>query len=654
MTLATPSLDDRRFQDIVDDAKRLIPTLCPEWTNHNLSDPGVALIELFAWMTDLTLYRINQLPERLYIRFLELMGIELYGPRSARAELTFWLTSPDADGVLVPSGTEVAAAGREGDDAVVFMTEENLHVGQPRLVGCLTADGRSAGRFTDCWSDLEYGHADITCFKSVPPSPGDSFYLGFASSLAGNVIRLDITVDDIHGVGVDPKRPPLRWEVWSGEAWIQARCRSDDTGGLNRSGAVVLTIPRHHTHLALGDGSSGRRSAWWLRVSLQQPVPGQPTYSTSPKIQDVNVASLGGVVDAQHARFIGAEKLGVSDGTSGQRFTLQHPPVLPRRSGEFVRVIADGEETDWKEVEDFSRSGPQDPHFVCEWSTGDVSFGPRIHYPDGTRQRGAVPLAGAEIFMSGYRHGGGEKGNVDQGTLSVLRTTIPYIERVENFSAATGGRDAETVDNAKRRGPLTLRAGRRAVTAADYAHLALEATPSVARARCLPPVAAGGPIRLLIVPHIQNKVGELRLDDLGVDEELAAELHAYLDERCLLGTTFDVSTPYYQGVSITALVRGRSGLSPKVVEQRVLDRLHEYVSPFTGGFDGGGWPFDTDMNAGALVQLIGGVDGVEKVSEVVLFEVDLRNQRRLNRGVDVIHLEPESLFLSFQHQVVVR
>ena len=52
MALPVPNLDDRRFQDLVDDAKRLVQQKCPEWTDHNVSDPGVTLIETFAWMTD--------------------------------------------------------------------------------------------------------------------------------------------------------------------------------------------------------------------------------------------------------------------------------------------------------------------------------------------------------------------------------------------------------------------------------------------------------------------------------------------------------------------------------------------------------------------------------------------------------------------------
>ena len=66
MPLPMPPLDDRHFQDIVDQAKLLIPHYCREWTDHNVSDPGVTLIELFAWMTDMLLYRVNQVPEKNY------------------------------------------------------------------------------------------------------------------------------------------------------------------------------------------------------------------------------------------------------------------------------------------------------------------------------------------------------------------------------------------------------------------------------------------------------------------------------------------------------------------------------------------------------------------------------------------------------------
>src|ERR1700744_4844239 len=128
MPLPPPELDDRKFQDIVDEAKRLIPRYCPEWTNHNVSDPGVALIELFAWMSEMVLFRINQVPERLYVHFLNMVGVEPFPPSVARADLTFWLTTVLEQPVIVPANTEVmtAAGASAGSEAVVFSTTTEL------------------------------------------------------------------------------------------------------------------------------------------------------------------------------------------------------------------------------------------------------------------------------------------------------------------------------------------------------------------------------------------------------------------------------------------------------------------------------------------------------------------------------------------------
>ena len=84
MVLPAPNLDDRHFQDLVDDAKRLVQQRCPEWTDHNVSDPGVTLIEAFAQMVDQLIYRLNRVPDRNYIKFLELIGVELRPPAAAR------------------------------------------------------------------------------------------------------------------------------------------------------------------------------------------------------------------------------------------------------------------------------------------------------------------------------------------------------------------------------------------------------------------------------------------------------------------------------------------------------------------------------------------------------------------------------------------
>src|SRR5881628_1462829 len=75
MRLPEIELDDRRFQDLVSEARLRIARACPEWTDHNVSDPGITLVELFAWMTEMLIYRVNRIPEKLHVTLLELLGI---------------------------------------------------------------------------------------------------------------------------------------------------------------------------------------------------------------------------------------------------------------------------------------------------------------------------------------------------------------------------------------------------------------------------------------------------------------------------------------------------------------------------------------------------------------------------------------------------
>src|SRR5713226_4861879 len=144
MPLETPKLDDRRFQDIVDEAKSRIPRYCPEWTDHNVSDPGVALIELFAWMTDLLLYRVNQVPDKMYIKFLELIGVRLEPPRAARAPITFYLSAPQPDEVTIAEVAQVATLRTETSPAIVFTTEAALTIRPPAMTGVFTRNASRA------------------------------------------------------------------------------------------------------------------------------------------------------------------------------------------------------------------------------------------------------------------------------------------------------------------------------------------------------------------------------------------------------------------------------------------------------------------------------------------------------------------------------
>src|SRR5215213_785485 len=126
--LPAPNLDDRTFQGLVDDAKRLVQQRCPEWTDHNVSDPGVTLIEAVAQMVDQLIYRLNRVPDLNYIKFLQLIGVELRPPAAARGEATFWLSAPQPQIVLVRAESQVATPRTDVSEPVIFSTTRELHI----------------------------------------------------------------------------------------------------------------------------------------------------------------------------------------------------------------------------------------------------------------------------------------------------------------------------------------------------------------------------------------------------------------------------------------------------------------------------------------------------------------------------------------------
>src|SRR3981189_1736630 len=107
MSLPVPNLDHRSWNQLAAGAVRLIPRYTPEWTNHNTSDPGVTLLELYAWMTEMVIYRLHKVPEKNFLTFLALIGVRLKPPEPARVVLEL-TPSEGADGELtVKKGTQV-------------------------------------------------------------------------------------------------------------------------------------------------------------------------------------------------------------------------------------------------------------------------------------------------------------------------------------------------------------------------------------------------------------------------------------------------------------------------------------------------------------------------------------------------------------------
>ncbi|MFF3631382.1 putative baseplate assembly protein [Streptomyces sp. NPDC002164] len=644
MALPSPNLDDRRFQQLVDEAKRYVQQRTPEWTDHNVSDPGVTLIETFAYMVDQLLYRLNRVPDKNYSAFLDLLGVTLFPPTAARAEVDFWLSAPQPETVLLPAGTEVATSRGEAEEAVVFSLPDDLPIVPSSLVRLVTAP--VSGEQTDRTAPLGAGQ-DVPCFQTRP-EPGDAVLFGLPTAVPRCIVavRLDSRVE---GVGVDPRQPPLVWEAWDGARWVTCRTGTDSTGGLNRPGEVTVFVPAGHTTSV----AAGTR-AGWLRCRVTAPEPGQPFYSESPTIREAEVFTVGGTADVEHAETVLDVPLGVSEGVAGQRFSVSRAPLLLDGEPPVVQVSsAEGWQV-WTAVEHFGASRPDDRHVRIDAVTGEFAFPPEVREPDGTmRACGAVPEKGAQLRVPRYRTGGGAAGNVARGAINVLRSSVPYVASVNNREAARGGVDGETVENAKVRAPNILRVQERAVTAADHEIIAREAAPSLRRVRCLPAAAGeGGAVRVLVVPDaVPDEGGNLRFEQLIPSDSVLSAVAARLDERRLVGTRLVVEPPAYQGVTVVARLVASGGDVDRV-RTEALAALFRHIDPLRGGADGAGWPFGRPVQYGEVFAVLQNVPGVGLVEEVRLFPADPITGRR-GAAQERIDVAAGALVFSHQHQVVV-
>lgn len=320
-----------------------------------------------------------------------------------------------------------------------------------------------------------------------------TFYLGFDRPFANRTIALYLQVQAPSAGEIAKSQSPdtpakLIWEYRSPRGWA-ALSVVDETGNFTERGLLRFLGPSDLTaHIEFG------RSLYWLRCRWQT-----GGFRVPPQLRLV----LPNTTWAVQATTLTHELLGPSNGNPDQTFQTSRTPVLlgqvlevqeakslsdntlPEIPPEDITLIQDELGTveavwvRWQEVPDFYGSGPRDRHYVLDRLTGTLRL--------GNSQQGMIPPPGANLLRLTYQSGGGTIGNLPAQTVTQLKTTIPYIDRVTNLEAAGGGANQESLERVKVRGPKVLRNQHRAVTAQDMEDLAYEASAEVARVKAITP-----------------------------------------------------------------------------------------------------------------------------------------------------------------------
>jgi hypothetical protein len=519
------------------------------------------------------------------------------------------------------------------------------------------------------FNDFEYkdvsdvARTEYTIFQpfSAKVDESPALYLGYISQLPSDTIAVYFQTDEELGLGSVPseeaeiatsdlqKYESMRkssweseqrviWEFWNGRVW-DALTVEDETLGFSSSGFLFFVPPQDWLL-----SSKFNEDRYWLRARLEM-----GGYVKPPRLRRI----LTNCIDAYSHETIRDEILGSSDGSPLQTYKLLRSPVLEDEqitvrerqsplpeevadlaSNAVARIEPENPQSvecwvTYRRVESFFASQAKSRHYVLDYGTGEVKFG------DG--RRGFVPPEGRNsIVAKSYRIGGGSNGNVNAGTLTSLGRSLAYVESVTNPLPASAGADRETIEEAKNRAPYTIKSRDRAVTAEDYEMLALRASTTLARAKCVPDRTNRGHVTVALIPK-----GEVRGEELTrrllPSNEVLRFVRRYLDERKLVGSVLSVVKPRYKDISMrVVLIRRTVGTSDRLRKEIEL-KLRRFLHSLVGGKDGKGWEFGRPVLKAELMHSVEEVPGVEGVDQL-----EIRDEAR-NVAIEHVRLDDDEL-----------
>jgi hypothetical protein len=636
MSLPLPDLDDRTFDDLIAAARRQIAqTTQSQWTDFSPGDPGMVLLELYAYLTETMIYRLNRLPQKVYVALLNLLGAKLRPPSAANVTLQFTLDRAAAQPVTIPRGTRVASSRVDANgQPVVFRTHQQVIIppGQTQAhvlaYHCEQVEGELLG--------ISTGMPGSTFKVAAPPildAPGE-----FENAL-------------IVGVEASPHQLPAAMPAREFNGKTYQLWRQTDSFTALLSYPYVYRADRMAGTICFAPGQGRENNLPPAVLPPGRDIRVWYWYSKSPEPVDPNAPA------ALTYGEVNGELLGQGTGQPGQAFQLTVMPVIEQTlrlavqtaPGEVVeadrRREFDGKAyREWRPVDDLSQIHASPYVYRLDSSRGIVTFASTRDLEQACAQaelrRAHIPPAG-QVIRAWYWRGGGSAGNVPAGSLTTLMDPVDGVRlSVTNPGPASGGYAAETVEQALLRGPQELYSlPRGAITARDFERLALRSSPAVARAHAFAQVelwkrARPGTVEVLLVPDLpeipkeQRGSGHVTPQVLRRQETQDAldDCRTSLNALRPLGTDCLVNWASYKTVRVQARVFVSGEENAVAVRDRVLRRLHEHINPLPTAASPG-WPFGKPLQSSDVYNIALAEPGVRWMDRVglVMDEVPEKN-----------------------------
>ncbi len=674
MPIRVPSLDDRSFQNLVDEALARIPAHTPEWTNPVPGDPGRTIVELFAWLTDTLLYRVNLIPERQRLAFLRLLGVKLRAARSARTLVSLGFDAPEnTQSQFLPALTRIKGpvTFETRDQVTVLPLIAETYRKRPLSPAETTAMSDKIAQLSRLYPvsnvAIPYlttpvfpgGQADPDGFDLISGTVDQALWYALLVPLEeGEPAEFPPVVDAIKttlgqsssggpqylNVAFAPKltlpafdedigeRAPIphTWELTTpdpanpkGVAYLPLTVVSDTTDGLTTDGIVRLSLPAKASFFAppnnvrddvdAGTGDKPPRLDDTIKAAR---LVAWLRLRPAVDLDSLRIAWTGiNAVEADHRQSTLGLVAGQGTGQPDQTLTL------PGGGIEEESFILQVEEAGlgyrrWKRIDDLALAGVQEAAYELDPEAGEIRFG------DGVR--GKIPARGARFRIERMRLGGGEAGNVAPGSLAQVQVSPAPVAKLKAWQPlpATGGQEGETLAEAEKRIPALFRHRDRAVTADDYEHLAAT-TPGVrvGRVEVLPRFKPQG--RRRDVPGVVSVMalpwhGSLDAPYPRVDRPFIETVFKRLTDRKPIGTELYVIGCEYVPLAISVGIDNPGGREE--TNTAVKEALKKYLFCLPpGGPQGRGWPLGRTVKRRELEIVVSRVDDVMGVFGPNLF-----------------------------------
>ena len=682
MSLPEPTIDDRDYEEILNEALERIPAHNPDWTNFSESDPGVTMLQVISFVVESMLYRANRVPERNRLKFLKLLGVERQPATVAEGLVQFSRPRGPAEAETVPSETEVRAG------SVPFRTTNAVEVLpiEGRVYYKKRRERSNVEAGTEAYYEQLFADADgrrPTAFsfyeaaRLSPPSPGAPLPVvdldadtpeGEQSLWLALLARPGDNPEDVRNVvGGATLSLAVVPSLEDADRVLPARGVSDDS----RQGRLQFSVPRPDSDAAQYRPLEARAEQNLLVEPgvAHLPLPGPDTLGTwtdlepteagtgsyPPSLEDTNVksrlitwiriqpeAAAGSTTSSLPSRFshvgvngayveqrtrVQNEFLGTGTGDPDQEVQLANTPVLP----ESVEVTVGG--ASWRQIDDLVAAPPEVPRGNPRRAPGQgsgPSGDPRVYTLDrvsgtikfGDGLRGARPDSGA-VIQARYDYGGGKQGVVGIGAIK-NGPNLPSGVKVQNPIRTWGGAPKEPVEEAEQRIAEYLKRRDRLVTTDDFEAITRR-TPGVriGRVEVRPlfyPESGAADVRAEgVVTVLVVPASDPTRPDAPLPGKLFLDTVCdYLDRRRLITTEVHVRGPTYRSVCVSVGVDVVSGADAPPVHDRVRSAIRTFLSPLEGGFEEEGWPLGRAVEKRELLTVAARVSGVASVEQIHL------------------------------------